>query len=451
MNLIKLRIYKILLKEVWGMEVQRPRYLNQLIDKKDNGRVKIITGIRRCGKSYLLFELYRKYLLSNGVCEDQIIMIALDSLKNIKYRNPIELDNYLRDKIQDNEFKHYIFIDEIQFVEEISNSYLEGEHSKITFVDLVLGLMKIPNADIYITGSNSKMLSSDVLTQFRDRGDEIRVYPFSFAEFYSCYEGDKGKAFDEYCLYGGMPMSVQLSNHEKKSEYLKNVFTSTYIKDVMERNKVLKDASIMDDLLDIISSSIGSLSNPNKLANTFMSEKNIKISQFTVSNYLDYFIDAFLIEKARRYDVKGRKYISSPYKYYFSDIGLRNARLNFRQNEQSHIMENVIYNELRMRGLNVDVGVVEYNYKDENKKTIKKNLEVDFIINRGSNRYYIQSALNVDTKEKQVQETESLRRTGDSFKKVVIVRNNIVPRFDDDGILYIGVEDFLLDERMLDL
>ena len=433
------------------VEVQRPRYLNQLIDKKDNGRVKIITGIRRCGKSYLLFELYRKYLLSNEVREDQIIMIALDSLKNIKYRNPIELDDYLRDKIQDNGRKYYIFIDEIQFVEEISNPYLEGTDSKVNFVDLVLGLMKIPNVDVYITGSNSKMLSSDVLTQFRDRGDEIRVYPFSFAEFYSCYEGDKGKAFDEYCLYGGMPMSVQLSNHEKKSEYLKNVFTSTYIKDVMERNKILKDASIMDDLLDIISSSIGSLSNPTKLANTFMSEKNIKISQLTVSNYLDYFIDAFLIEKARRYDVKGRKYISSPYKYYFSDIGLRNARLNFRQNEQSHIMENVIYNELRMRGLNVDVGVVEYNYKDENKKTIRKNLEVDFIINRGSNRYYIQSALNVDTKEKQVQETESLRRTGDSFKKIVIVRNNIVPRFDDDGILYIGVEDFLLDETALDL
>ncbi|MCT4469763.1 ATP-binding protein [Mycoplasma sp. HS2188] len=433
------------------MEVQRPRYLNQLIDKKDSGRVKIITGIRRCGKSYLLFELYRKYLLFSGVSENQIIMIALDSLKNIKYRNPIELDDYLRDKIQYKELKYYIFIDEIEFVEEISNPYLQGTNSKINFVDLVLGLMKIPNVDVYITGSNSKMLSSDVLTQFRDRGDEIRVYPFSFAEFYSCYEGDKRKAFDEYCLYGGMPMSVQLKSHEQKSEYLKNVFTSTYIKDVIERNKVLKDASIMDDLLDIISSSIGSLSNPTKLANTFISEKNIKISQFTVSNYLDYFINAFLIEKARRYDVKGRKYISSPYKYYFSDIGLRNARLNFRQNEQSHIMENVIYNELRMRGLNVDVGVVEYNYKDENKKTIRKNLEVDFIINKGSNRYYIQSALNVDTKEKQMQETESLKRTGDSFKKVVIVRNNIVPRFDDDGILYIGVEDFLLDEKALDL
>ena len=433
------------------MEVQRPRYLNQLIDKKDNGRVKIITGIRRCGKSYLLFELYKKHLLSCGVRENQMIMIALDSLQNIKYRNPIELDTFLRGKIEDNGMKHYIFIDEIQFVEEIPNPYVEGSSSKITFVDLVLGLMKIPNVDVYITGSNSKMLSSDVLTQFRDRGDEIRVYPFSFAEFYSCYEGDKRKAFDEYCLYGGMPMSVQLKSHEKKSEYLKNIFTSTYIKDVIERNKILKDTSILDDLLDIISSSIGSLSNPTKLAHTFMSEKNIKISQFTVSTYLDYFIDAFLIEKARRYDVKGRKYISSPYKYYFSDIGLRNARLNFRQNEQSHIMENVIFNELRMRGLNVDVGVVEYNYKDESKKTVRKNLEVDFVINRGSNRYYIQSALNVDTKEKQIQETESLRRTGDSFKKIVIVRNNIVPRYDDAGILYIGVEDFLLDEAALDL
>lgn len=433
------------------MEVQRPRYLNQLIDKKDNGRVKIITGIRRCGKSYLLFKLYKKYLLSSGVSENQIIMIALDSLKNIKYRNPIELDAFLREKIQNNGLKHYLLIDEIQFVEEIPNPYLEGTDSKVTFVDLILGLIKIPNVDVYITGSNSKMLSSDVLTQFRDRGDEIKVYPFSFEEFYSCYEGDRGRAFDEYCLYGGMPMSVQLKSHEKKSEYLKNIFTSTYIKDVIERNKILKDASIIEDLLDIISSSIGSLSNPSKLANTFMSEKNIKISQFTVSNYLDYLIDAFLIEKARRYDVKGRKYISSPYKYYFSDIGLRNARLNFRQNEQSHIMENVIYNELRMRGLNVDVGIVEYNYKDKNKKTRKKNLEVDFVINRGSNRYYIQSALNVYTKEKQIQETESLRRTGDSFKKIVIVRDNITPRYDDNGILYIGVEEFLLDETAIDL
>ena len=431
------------------MIIKRDYYLKKIIDKRENGRIKIITGIRRCGKSYLLFNLYREYLLSIGVKRNQMISIALDEIDNVEYRNPFRLNDYIKEKTKNKNQKYYIFIDEIQLSVAVSNPYLDSKEQNITFVDVLLGLMKRSNLDIYVTGSNSKMLSSDVLTQFRDRGDEIKVYPFSFSEFYSCYEGDKGKAFDEYCLYGGMPMSVQLSSHEKKSEYLKNIFTSTYIKDVVERNKILKDTSIMEDLLDIISSSIGSLSNPTKLANTFMSEKNIKISQFTVSHYLDYFIDAFLIEKARRYDVKGRKYISSPYKYYFSDIGLRNARLNFRQNEQSHIMENVIYNELRMRGLNVDVGVVEYNYKDENKKTIKKNLEVDFVINRGSNRYYIQSALNVDTKEKQMQETESLRRTGDSFKKIVIVRNNIVPRYDDNGILYIGVEDFLLDETVM--
>lgn len=431
------------------MKVQRPRYLNQLIDKKNNGRVKIITGIRRCGKSYLLFELYRKYLIDSGVNENQIIMIALDTLQNIKYRNPIELDLYLRKKMNEAGSEYYIFLDEIQFVEEIQNPYLNSRGSKITFVDLVIGLMKMPNVDVYITGSNSKMLSTDVLTQFRDRGDEIRVYPFSFSEFCSCYKGDSRMAFDEYCLYGGMPLSVDLPDHEAKSRYLKGMFTGIYIKDVPERNKISKDHSIMEDLLDVVSSSIGSLSNPTKIANTFISEKNIKISQFTVSNYLEYFIDAFLIEKARRFDVKGRKYISSPYKYYFSDIGLRNARLNFRQDEINHIMENVIYNELRMRRLNVDVGIVEYHYRDDRGKFVRKNLEVDFVVNRGSNRYYIQSALHVDTPEKRMQETESLRRTGDSFKKIVVVKNPMIPRYDDDGILYVGVEQFLLDESFL--
>lgn len=431
------------------MKVQRPRYLNQLIDKKNNGRVKIITGIRRCGKSYLLFELYRKYLIDSGVNENQIIMIALDTLQNIKYRNPIELDSYLRKKMNEAGAEYYIFLDEIQFVEEIQNPYLNSRGSKITFVDLVIGLMKMPNVDVYITGSNSKMLSTDVLTQFRDRGDEIRVYPFSFSEFCSCYKGDSRMAFDEYCLYGGMPLSVDLPDYEAKSRYLKGMFTGIYIKDVPERNKISKDHSIMEDLLDVVSSSIGSLSNPTKIANTFISEKNIKISQFTVSNYLEYFIDAFLIEKARRFDVKGRKYISSPYKYYFSDIGLRNARLNFRQDEINHIMENVIYNELRMRRLNVDVGIVEYHYRDDRGKFVRKNLEVDFVVNRGSNRYYIQSALHVDTPEKRMQETESLRRTGDSFKKIVVVKNPMIPRYDDDGILYVGVEQFLLDESFL--
>lgn len=432
------------------MEVQRPRYLKRLIEKKDNCRAKIITGIRRCGKSYLLFELYRKYLLSQGVNEDQIIMIDLDNLQNMEYRNPISLNEYIRGKIQNNDKKYYIFIDEIQNIEAIPNPYLQGTGAKITFVDLVIGLIKIPNVDVYITGNNSKMLSSEVLTEFRDRGDEIRIYPFSFSEFNSCYERNNIDAFDEYCLYGGMPRIVQLEGHRKKSEYLKSIFTTTYVKDIVDRNKITKDVSIMDSLLDVISSQIGSLSNPTKLANTFMSENSLKISQNTVSNYLDYFIDAFLIEKVRRYDVKGKRYISSPYKYYFSDLGLRNARLNFRQNEKSHMMENVIYNELRMRGFDVDVGVVEYNYKDTEKRTVRKNLEIDFIINMGSKRYYIQSAHNVDSKEKQKQETESLRRTGDSFKKIVVVKDRIVPRYDDAGVLYVGVEKFLLEEEIID-
>ncbi|MDY5731348.1 MAG: ATP-binding protein [Eubacteriales bacterium] len=433
------------------MEITRPKYIKQLIDKKDNGRVKIITGIRRCGKSYLLFTLYKKYLLQTGVEQKQIIGIGLDDLQNIQYRNPIELDTYLRAQIQTENKRYYIFIDEIQFIEEIDNPYVPHSKHKITMVDLVLGLMKIPNADIYITGSNSKMLSHDILTQFRDRGDEIRVYPLSFAEFYSCYKGDKRFAFDEYCLYGGMPLVLAQQSHEDKSKYLKNILSNTYIKDILERHSVAKEAYILDDLLDILSSAIGSLSNPNKLANTFVSQKNISISPATVSHYIEYFLDAFLLEKARRFDVKGRKYIASPFKYYFCDMGLRNARLNFRQNESNHIIENVIYNELRMRGLNVDVGVVEYNYKDEKGISAKKNLEIDFIVNRASKRYYIQSALHVDTAEKRNQEIASLIRTGDSFQKIVVVKGNIIPKHDEEGILYIGIEQFLLDENAMDL
>ncbi len=432
------------------MIVERPRYLQQLIDKKNNKRVKIITGIRRCGKSYLLFDLYNDYLIQNGILENQIIRIALDDLQYIQYRNPLLLDEYIRGQVQDRTRQYYVFIDEIQFVSAVQNPYVSDSDAQITFVDLVLGLMKIENIDLYITGSNSKMLSSDILTQFRDRGDEIRVYSFSFSEFYSAYQGDKRFALDEYCLYGGMPMVSSLVKHEEKSKYLKSIFSHTYIKDIIERHRILKDSAVIDDLLDIVSSAIGSLSNPRKLSNTFLSEKNITISQFTVNKYLDYFVDSFLIEKARRFDVKGRKYISSPYKYYFSDVGLRNARLNFRQNEMSHIMENVIYNELRMRGFDVDVGVVEYNYK-EKEKSVRKKLEIDFVINRGGNRYYIQSALNVDSAEKRKQETESLRRTGDSFKKIVVVKDNIIPKWDEDGILYIGVEQFLLDENSIDL
>ena len=433
------------------VEIGRQQYLDQLIRKKDNGRVKIITGIRRCGKSYLLFELYTKYLRDSGVKEDQIIGLALDELPNARYRNPIELDQYIRDKIADKSKRYYVLIDEIQFVSEIQNPYVDDPSAKLNFIDVVLGLMRIKNADIYVTGSNSKMLSSDILTQFRDRGDEIRVFPLSYAEFYSVYGEDKRHAWRDYYTYGGMPVVVTLSSHEEKSKYLQDLYTKTYLRDVVERHVIQNDVEVLEDLLNIVSSSIGSLTNPTKLANTFASERQISISGATIERYLGYFIDAFLLHKSQRYDVKGKKYRKTPMKYYFADVGLRNARLGFRQQEENHIMENVIYNDLRRRGFDVDVGVVEYNCKDDEGKKIRKQLEVDFVVNRGSQRYYIQSALTVGDPEKRKQETESLRRIPDSFKKIVVVRDDIIPWHDDNGILFIGVEQFLLEEKGIDL
>ena len=433
------------------VEIGRQQYLDQLIRKKDNGRVKIITGIRRCGKSYLLFELYTKYLRDSGVKEDQIIGLALDELPNARYRNPIELDQYIRDKIADKSKRYYVLIDEIQFVSEIQNPYVDDPSAKLNFIDVVLGLMRIKNADIYVTGSNSKMLSSDILTQFRDRGDEIRVFPLSYAEFYSVYGEDKRHAWRDYYTYGGMPVVVTLSSHEEKSKYLQDLYTKTYLRDVVERHMIQNDVEVLEDLLNIVSSSIGSLTNPTKLANTFASERQISISGATIERYLGYFIDAFLLHKSQRYDVKGKKYRKTPMKYYFADVGLRNARLGFRQQEENHIMENVIYNDLRRRGFDVDVGVVEYNCKDDEGKKIRKQLEVDFVVNRGSQRYYIQSALTVGDQEKRKQETESLRRIPDSFKKIVVVRDDIIPWHDDNGILFIGVEQFLLEEKGIDL
>ena len=433
------------------VEIGRQQYLDQLIRKKDNGRVKIITGIRRCGKSYLLFELYTKYLRDSGVKEDQIIGLALDELPNARYRNPIELDQYIRDKIADKSKRYYVLIDEIQFVSEIQNPYVDDPSAKLNFIDVVLGLMRIKNADIYVTGSNSKMLSSDILTQFRDRGDEIRVFPLSYAEFYSVYGEDKRHAWRDYYTYGGMPVVVTLSSHEEKSKYLQDLYTKTYLRDVVERHMIQNDVEVLEDLLNIVSSSIGSLANPTKLANTFASERQISISGATIERYLGYFIDAFLLHKSQRYDVKGKKYMKTPMKYYFADVGLRNARLGFRQQEENHIMENVIYNDLRRRGFDVDVGVVEYNCKDDEGKKIRKQLEVDFVVNRGSQRYYIQSALTVGDPEKRKQETESLRRIPDSFKKIVVVRDDIIPWHDDNGILFIGVEQFLLEEKGIDL
>lgn len=428
---------------------QRKQYLDKLIRKRENGRVKVITGLRRSGKSVLLFQLYRDYLFSEGVSPDQIIGLALDVIGNAKYRNPMELDKHIRKQVADSSKQYYVFIDEIQNVSEIQNPYVDDPEAKITFIDVILGLMQLPNVDVYVTGSNSKMLSSDILTQFRDRGDEIRVLPLSFAEFYEVYEGDKRGAWQDYYTYGGMPITLTLDIHEEKSKYLKDLFERTYIKDVLERHKIQNDVEVLDILLDIIASGIGALSNPTKLSNTFDSERHIRISPDTIDKYLGYFMDAFLIYKAKRYDVKGRKYIQSPVKYYYSDPGLRNARLGFRQIEETHLMENVLYNDLIRRGFDVDIGVVEYNTKDEQGKKIRKQLEVDFVVNRGSARFYIQSALSIADPQKREQEIASLLRIPDSFKKIVVVKDYLNPWTDEHGIQYVGIEQFLLEEDFL--
>jgi len=427
----------------------REQYLKEIISKKDNGRIKIITGLRRSGKSVLLFQLYREWLLGEGVKEDQIIALALDILENARYRNPLELDKYVRDHMVDPKKRYYIFIDEIQFVSEIQNPYVDNEDAKITFIDVILGFMHMDNADVYVTGSNSKMLSSDILTQFRDRGDEIRVYPLSFAEFYNEYEGDKRGAWQDYYTYGGMPLATLLESHEEKSRYLKDLFDRTYIKDVLERHEIKNDTEVLDILLDVLASGIGSLTNPSKLANTFKSERQIGIGSETIEKYIGYFEESFLIEKAVRYDVKGRKYIGTPAKYYYTDLGLRNARLWFRQLEETHIMENVLYNDLIRRGMNVDVGVVEYNTKDADGKKIRKQLEVDFVVNQGGKRFYIQSALSIADPDKKEQEIESLKRIPDSFSKMVVVRDYLKPWQDENGITYVGIEQFLLNEELL--
>lgn len=427
----------------------REQYLNKIISKKDNGRIKIITGLRRSGKSVLLFQLYRDWLIREGIHEDHIIALALDVLENAKYRNPIELDKYVRDRMDADGEKYYILIDEIQFVAEIQNPYVDNPDARISFIDVVLGFMQMKNADVYVTGSNSRMLSSDILTQFRDRGDEIRVYPLSFAEFYHEYKGDKRGAWQDYYTYGGMPFVTSLETHEEKSRYLKDLFARTYIKDVLERHEIKNDAAVLSILLDILASGIGSLTNPTKLSNTFKSERQISIGSETLEKYIGYFEEAFLIEKAVRYDIKGRKYIGTPAKYYYTDSGLRNARLGFRQLEETHIMENVLYNDLIRRGMDVDVGVVEYNTKDSAGKKIRKQLEVDFVVNKGEKRFYIQSALSIAEPEKKEQEIASLKRIPDSFSKTVVVRDYLKPWQDENGIVYLGIEQFLLDEDIL--
>lgn len=429
------------------MRIERNRYLQRLINSRNNGQIKIITGVRRCGKSYLLGVLYREYLLQTGVSPEQIISIELDNDINLRYRNPLELGTYLRSMVSNIGKDYYVLLDEIQMVESIDNPYLPKETgSKINFVDVLLGLRSLPNVDVYVTGSNSKMLSSDVATAFRDRGEEIHITPLTYDEFYAAYPKDKRYAWREFITYGGMPYVLYKESHEEKSRYLQDLFRLTYIKDVIERNRIRANSEVLDELLNVVASAVGSLSNPTRLSNTFQSVKGLKVKNETISAYLDCFIDAYILSKSYRYDIKGRSYIDTPLKYYFTDIGLRNARLNFRQQEENHIMENIIYNELVARGFNVDVGVVEYNYTDVNGKKIRSQLEVDFVVNKVDKRYYIQSALTVADEEKRKQEVNSLNRIGDSYTKIVVVHDNILPSIDDKGVKYINIEDFLLEK-----
>ena len=428
--------------------IKRDDYLKKLISKQNNGMVKIITGIRRCGKSYLLFNIFRNYLLENGIMENHIISLALDEIKNQKYRNPNELDTFVRDSIINDGKTNYVFLDEIQFVKDVENPYLPG--TTVGFIDVLLGLMKLPNVDIYVTGSNSKMLSSDIATEFRGRGDIVRVHPLSYKEFYDSYDGDKHNAWEEYSLFGGMPFLGTIKTNEEKSEYLKFLLDKVYINDIIERNNLKKDSLFVGEILDVIASSTGSLTSPTKLANTYRSITNEKVSLNTVLNYMTYFEDSYLISKARKYDIKGKEYIDSPSKFYFEDIGLRNARLGFKERDVSHIMESVIYNELIIRGFNVDVGVIEHYFKNKEGKTERLSLEIDFVCNKGNNRYYIQSAYAILNEEKGIQETRGLLKIDDSFKKVVIMKDCYIPWYDDNGVYYIGLEHFLLDKDSLE-
>ena len=430
-----------------GLIIKRDLYLNKLIRKKNNGSIKIITGLRRSGKSYLLNNLYYEYLLSEGVKKEQIIKLALDDDRYREYRNPDNLSKFLYSKITNETDKFYFLLDEVQFA--ISDEEIKSKEP-IRLYGILNGLLRLKNVDVYVTGSNSKFLSSDIATEFRGRGDIIHVNPLSFAEFFSAYKnGDKYDAWDEYSTYGGMPMLCSLETDEEKAEYLNNLFKNTYIKDIIERNNLRGDVTI-DTLVDVLASSIGSLNNPTKIAKTFASN-GIKTADKTISTYVDYLLDAFLIRKATRYDIKGRKYINSPFKYYFSDVGLRNARLNFRQQEQTHIMENVIYNELVMRGFNVDVGIIEHVVRDEDGKRTTKHLEVDFVCNKGNQRYYIQSAFSIPNTEKMKQEQASLDRIDDSFKKIIITQDRTKLWRNEKGYVIMNVLDFLLKENSLEL
>ena len=416
------------------MEIERNSYLQQLILRKDNGMIKVITGVRRCGKSFLLFQIFEKYLLKNGVDEDHVIEIALDGIENEELRDPKICYQYVKTAIKDDE-SYYLLLDEIQFMprfEEVLNS-----------------LLRISNIDIYVTGSNSRFLSSDIVTEFRGRGDEIRVYPLSFAEFYSACDGEYEDAWNDYMIYGGLPQVAGFQTERQKTEYLKNIFTNVYLKDVVERNGI-QSIDDLSTLVDILASVIGVPTNPTRLSNTFASERQISYTNKTISRHIDYLEEAFLISKSNRYDIKGRKYVGANLKYYFTDVGLRNARLNFRQQEPTHIMENIVYNELLIRGYNVDTGIVDMYGKDQEGKRIRRQLEVDFVVNQGSQRYYIQVACDMASKEKQSQEFRSLRNIPDSFNKIVIVGGTAKPWRNEEGFVIMGMKYFLLNVDSLE-
>lgn len=418
------------------MEIQRPKYLNQIISVMHTSNIKVITGARRCGKSYLLFEIFKHYLHDFGIDEEHIIAIDLEDRRNKKYRDPDNLLEYIDSKMQDDKM-YYILLDEVQMVAE--------------FEDVLNSYIKVKNADVYVTGSNSKLLSKDIVTEFRGRSTEIRVHPLSFVEYLSVSKhANAYDALREYMVYGGMPYTLTYERAEDKANYLKSLFRRVYLKDIQERYDIRNDNDL-EELVDVIASSIGSLTNPTKLQNTFKTVKNSTLKDVTIKNYLGLLEDAFLIEKAVRYDIKGKKYISTPAKYYFEDLGLRNARLNFRQVEESHLMENLIYNELRMRGYSVDVGQVETFEKNSEGKTIRKNFEVDFVCNLGAKRFYIQSALDMPTPEKVEQETNSLLRVNDSFQKMIIVGGLAPSYINEDGIVIINIIDFLTKPESLNI
>ena len=438
------------------MIIERAYYLQKIISHKWNRKVKIITGIRRCGKSFLLFDLYKQHLLDSGISEDHIIEVALDRKEHTAYRNPIALGEYVLARASNPGEQYYVFIDEIQMCYKVKNSDVDESNVPdedrdllyTTFYDTLNDLLSKKHIDVYVTGSNSKMLSSDIVTHFRDRGSEIRVFPLSFSEFYSFAKGEKADAFEEYLTYGGMPLAVLEPNESEKRSYLNALHKRVYLKDIVERYK-LKDDTILDALVDSLYSSVGSLTNTHKQAHTAGSRLGISTSDHTIKNYLDYLEDAYLFKHAKRYDVKGRKYYGTPLKYYATDVGLRNAKLNYRQQERSHLIENIIFNELIIRGYAVDVGVVEVTTKGEDGKTAQVQYEIDFIVNSGSQKIYIQSALNVDTDEKKTQETCSLKNSGDFFRKIVVLDGNQKLWMDEDGISYVGVIPFLLDKTLL--